>query len=771
MIENEKYRHLYKIASDDHIQKIEAGLLHLEKHPQDQAKLEQLLREIHSLKGDSRMLGVDDVETIAHQMEEIIATVQQGERVLTPQVFDCLYLGLDAVRKIAHEAVTGESMGISIFHVLAQLMGAQSNDSWAEIEEESAESELAAFAQFIAEQPVVNYEAELVQEPVIPTTDTFTQVSDNYQIDTIHVESQKLDQLLTQAGELVVTNSQFADWLTEIDQLLMLWKIWKREAFVSRLALNQLRRHWHSNELQLIQDFYNLVETRLEQLGTSLNQLRNRTFDDTTKLEIVSNELASGIYSLRLLPFSDIFNIFARTVRDLAKQQGKEVNLVIEGGETKVDKRILEQMKDPLMHILRNAIDHGIETCQERRLLAKSSTATICLRGYQSGSTVTIEVSDDGRGLDVEAIKQAAIRRDICSSEELARMSTAEIQALIFAPGFSTREDVTEISGRGVGLDVVRANVERLKGNIEVEFTPGKGCLFRITLNSSLATTNVLIMEVNQNPYAIPVEFVEKMLLVAPQEVFATETSQTILFEDQPVSVVWLADLLGLPVKAPTSTKALLFATKTIPCIILRIGSERLALLVDTLLEKQDIVLKPQSQLLAGMPNISGATILGNGKVCLVLNPIDLFKLAKKTTISITVKELAEQAQLRQKILLVEDSIPIRTQMQQILEDAGYEVTAAEDGEDGFNKLQADTFAAVISDVQMPNLDGLGLTTKIRQLPEYKDLPVILVTTLASEEHKRKGVEAGANAYITKSNFKQGAFLDTLRRLMLNDNI
>lgn len=158
------------------------------------------------------------------------------------------------------------------------------------------------------------------------------------------------------------------------------------------------------------------------------------------------------------------------------------------------------------------------------------------------------------------------------------------------------------------------------------------------------------------------------------------------------------------------------------------------------------------------MPNISGATILGNGKVCLVLNPIDLFKLAKKTTISITVKELAQQAQLKQKILLVEDSIPIRTQMQQILEDAGYEVTAAEDGEDGFNKLKADTFDAVISDVQMPNLDGLGLTAKIRQLPEYQDLPVILVTTLASEEHKRKGVEAGANAYITKSNFKQGAF-------------
>ncbi len=763
MIENEKLRNLYKVASDDHIQKIEAGLLHLEKNSQDQARLEQLLREIHSLKGDSRMLGVDDVETIAHQMEEILGSVQQGEQVLTSQVFDCLYLGLDTVRKIAKEAITGEPTGVSVFHVLAQLMGANMNDdSFAPMHEASAE---------IVEQLSADYDPKLVEELVIPTTDELVPISDDYQIDAIRVESQKLDQLLTQAGELVVTKGQIADWLVEIDQIIMLWKAWKREAFVSHVTFNKLEQSCHSNKLQAIQDFYQLVETRLEQLGVYLNQLRNKTFDDITRLEFVTNELHSEIYSLQLLPFSEIFNFFPRIVRDLAKQQGKEVNFIIEGGETNLDKRILEEIKDPLIHILRNAIDHGVETSQERLLLGKSATATICLRVYQSGSTVTIEVSDDGRGLDVEAIKQTAICRDICSREELARMSTTEIQALIFAPGFSTRKDVTEISGRGIGLDVVRVNVERLKGNIQVEFTPGQGCLFRIRLSSRLANAHVLIMEVNQNPYAIPVEFVEKVLLVSPQEIFANEFSQTILFEGDNVTVVWLADLLGLPVTVPISTKALLFAKKTISCIILRIGSERLALLVDSLLERQDIVLKPQSPLLQGLPNISGTTILGNGKICLVLNPSDLFKLAKKTAVSITIKELAAQAQVKQKILLVEDSIPIRTQIQQILEDAGYDVTSAEDGEDGFLKLRADTFNAVISDVQMPNMDGLELTAKIRQLPEYKDLPVILVTTLASEENKRKGLEAGANAYISKKNFQQKVFVDTLRGLLHNDNI
>jgi two-component system chemotaxis sensor kinase CheA len=760
MIEDEELRTLYKEASADHIQKIEAGLLHLEKNPLDRVPLEELLRETHSLKGDSRMLGVKDAETLTHQIEDILGAVKRGERVLTPQVFECLYQGLDAVRKIATEAVTGQSAGVSVFHVLAQLMGAGADDELSDVKETAASNGTAA----IGEQPLAFNDAVQLKEPVEPA-DVLAQVSE-YQIDTIRVESQKLDKLLTQASELAVTKGQIGDRVAEIDQIIALWEEWGREAFVSRLTFDELERRWNTPELQPLQNFYNLVETRLEQLGGLLNRLRTTTSEDNAKLETVANELESGIHSLRLLPFSTIFNLFPRTVRDLAKQQGKDVNLLLEGGDNTVDKRILEEMKDPLLHLLRNAIDHGIETPQERQSFGKPASATIRLRGYQVGSTVSIEVIDDGRGLDVEAIKQSALRRGVRTEEELAQMSTAEIQALIFAAGFSTRTAVTEISGRGVGLDVVRANVERLKGNIQVEFTPGKGCLFRITLNSSLATTDALIVQVEPYPYAIPVGFVEAMQLVSPQEVFAREGSQTLPFQGESVTVAWLADLLGLPVKAPTSTKTLHATSKTIPCIILRIGSERLALLVDTILEQQDIVLKPQSQLLKRLRNISGATILGTGEVCMVLNPSDLFKSARKAIVSVTVKELTEQAQVKQKILLVEDSIPIRTQMKRILETAGYEVTAAVDGADGFHKLRAGSFKAVVSDVQMPNLDGLGLTAKIRHFPEYKDLPVILVTTLASQEDKRQGAEAGANAYITKGDFEQGVLLDTLRRLI-----
>lgn len=767
IIEDEELRHLYKEASTEHIQNIEAGLLHLENHPQDQDQLEQLLREMHSLKGDSRMLGVKDVETLTHQLEDIIGTVIRGERVLVPLMMNQLYQGLDAIRKIATEAVGGKPSEVSVFHVLAQLMGADLNETLPETQEtvtpEITEPPNEPFLEETSEifplavsRKSAGSEGK-TEQPTLPVE--VVKSINNYQIDTIRVDSQKLDKLLTQASELVVTKRHIADRVTEIEQILEVWQEWSQTAWRERLNFDS------ANPMQS-KNSHNLLVERLDQLGSLLTRLRTKTYEDSAKLETVAYELQSGIQALRLLPFSTIFNLFPRTVRDLAKQQGKEVNLLLEGGDNSVDKRILEEIKDPLLHLLRNAIDHGIETPQERQRLGKPAMATLRLRGYQFGNTVSIEVSDDGRGLDINAIKQAALRRGVCSPGELSQMSTAQLQALIFAPGFSTRTAVTEISGRGVGLDVVQDRVESLKGSIQVEFTPQKGCLFRINLNSSLFTTEALIVQVSEQPYAIPVQFVESMQLVSPQEVLSDAGSQTLLFEGEAVSVAWLADLLGLRLEVPTSTKALHAASKTLSCMILRLGNERLALLVDEILEQQEIVLRPQSQLLKRVKNISGATILATGEVCMVLNPSDLFKSAHQAIISITVQELARATQVKQQILLVEDSIPIRTQMKRILEAAGYEVTTAVDGEDGFNKLETNSFAAVVSDVQMPNWDGWELVTKIRQSEQYKDLPVILVTTLASEADKIQGHQVGANAYITKGDFEQGVLLDTLRSLI-----
>jgi two-component system, chemotaxis family, sensor kinase CheA len=300
-----------------------------------------------------------------------------------------------------------------------------------------------------------------------------------------------------------------------------------------------------------------------------------------------------------------------------------------------------------------------------------------------------------------------------------------------------------------------------MKGTIQIESLPGMGCEFRIKLDTTLATTQVLIVEVNRMSYALPVEFVQTNLLVSRQEIFALEGSQTIAIEGQPISVAWLDDLLELPAIAPS----LKSAAKMLPCVVLQVGGDRLGLLVDALLDRQDIVLKPQSKLLKRVRNVTGATILGTGEVCMVLNPQDLLKSVQKKPVAIHTSEF-QQVQIKQKLLLVEDSIIIRTQVKRLLEGAGYDVTAAVDGADGFNKLRTGSFDAVISDVQMPNLDGLGLAVKIRQHKEYQELPIILVTTLASDEDKRRGAEAGANAYLTKGTFDQKLLLDTLNRLI-----
>jgi len=605
---------------------------------------------------------------------------------------------------------------------------------------------------------------------------------------------------MTQTGELTVTKIRIAHRLNEIEDLVSLWEEWSRDAFVNRFVVHDLENNLnrYSSEkgtIGQLQNYYHRSTERLEQLGSLINQLRNTFSEDIARLDIISDELEDGIRTLRLLPLSTIFNLFPRMVRDLARQQRKEIELVISGGETRADKRILEEMKDPLMHILRNAIDHGIETPEERRKSGKPAIAKIELRGYQTATHIVLEVCDDGWGLDIEKIKQTALKRGICQPEELLGMTPQQIHSLIFAPGFTTRTVVTEVSGRGVGMDVVRTNVERLKGIIQVESSPRKGSVFRIQLGTTLATAHVLIVSVQGISYAIPVEFVQMTKLVQVNEIFAIEGRETIVFEDQPISVAQLADLLEIRWTSsqfePESTisqesKSRFSLSPSLiqknpssptmdvasPCIILKVGEEKLGLFVDALVDEQDVVLKPQSQLLKRVRNVAGATILGTGEVCIILSPQDLIKSIRKqagvisSPIVRSALKVQDNSSVKPVILLVEDSITTRTQEKRILEAAGYEVVTAVDGLDGFNKLGTRSFDAVVSDIQMPNLDGLSLVTKIRQNRDYSELPIILVTSLASDEDKRKGAEVGANAYITKASFNQEVLIETLKRLV-----
>ena len=923
-IDDEELRGLYKTSAAEHIQAIESALMQLERQPQNLAPVKELLRSAHTLKGDSRMLGVENVETLVHQIEECLMPIDKGQTQMTEELCDRLYAGLDIIKQLAHTAVTGEPNDVNMFYVLATLMGdgvqmpiipaalvsppipvdvappSEIDDSasfeWVTLSDEESifdapkdlwihedntspisEAEPLLWSDRDAPVPILPSQLQtdflelaaelfspdstlpqldrdtvfndftilpgtaqppdsadltadfdcddefmslLSQEPLgdatigsldlgdedflftdfdtllplsgdLTTLDstTFSERSiadleivpavvapvasnppatppsaSEYQIDTIRVEAKQLDALMGQSGEINVLNQQIVSRLVDLETMIEVWEEGTRDYSQVQSQLQQLS--FHSPLYRQLQR----TAQQWEQMGALISKFKKSIDSDSSRLDVVTSALDSGVKQLRLLPLSTIFNLFPRMVRDLAKTQAKEINFAIEGGDLLLDKRLLEEIKDPLMHLIRNAIDHGIEPPAERQLSGKPSAASLTIQVQQTGSQTTIEILDDGRGLDIQRIKATAVKRGLHTSAELDQMSVERVQSLIFASGFSTRTRVTELSGRGVGLDIVRTNVERIKGSVAVESVLHQGCTFRLSLNHAIGSSQVMMVDIRNQTYAIPVEFVDRMLLVNKAEIFALGGVPTTQINGQTITVAWLADLLHLPTVAPDSPGDIMRTSSSIACLLLKSGRQQLALLVDRINDRQLVTIESPHPLLKNVPHLAGSTILGTGKVCLVLNPIDLFTTATGgNPLALPVVGALStrvDADLPPAILLVEDSLVIRTQMTRILQGAGYRVTAANDGMAGWETLQAGQFDVVVSDVEMPRWGGLRLTTEIRNHTDYKHLPVVLVTTLSRSVDRDRGFQAGADAYLTKGDFDQKLLLETLNRLI-----
>lgn len=860
MIEDVELREIYQVSGGEHVQNLETGLLNLEKEPYNQELLATLLREAHSLKGDSRVVGVKSVETLAHQLEELFGSLKNGTLEWSKELGDTMYEVVGALGKLVQEAVTDQPSGVNseelsrrlnaflpekdktnlypqptqptektplpsplfiedeslreiyslsqeehLHKIKAHLSLLEENPDWEipdellkEIESFELDSRFVglgiiesllhrfrdvceAFKQkskslppqanktlqqaiqvisslchcALSGEPVqVDYEGTLSllerlrgqeEEEEKKTREYYGRRKSDRQLDTIRVPTQYLDALMVHTGELRVAKTGLAHIQERVRDLKGLWEGWKKGG--------RQRGIW-------------------AQLDELVSFLETSIAENNSRLETICRELEDKVRTLRLLPLSTIFLLFPRVVRDLANEQGKQVDFVMEGGELTVDKQIIEDMKDPLLHLLRNAVDHGIETPAERQEKGKNPIGKIWLKATSTGSNVVIEVGDDGRGLDLEKIRQTALKRKLYTAEQLAQMTPQQLRNLIFLPGFSTRTFVTEISGRGVGLDVLRNNVEKLKGNISLESPPQGGTVFRITLPSSVASINVMLVEVQGWLQAIPTDAIVQTLLIRPEEIYSLEGKPTVSVRGQPVALVKMADLLQLPAVSSSQQKQKRRTQQqqsTLKkAVILQVEGEMVAFEVDDCKQVLDVVVKPQSRLLKRVRNVAGATILGNGDVCAILNPYDLVKSVRHAT-TLPTPVIPEEAPRTRKpvVLLVEDSIAVRTQEKRILEKAGYEVVIAVDGLDGYNKLlsglQVD---AIISDIEMPNLNGIEFTARVRQHPEFREIPIIIVTSLAKEEDKRRGAQAGANAYIVKGQFNQDVLLETLDRLI-----
>lgn len=729
LIEDEELRSLYKIASEDHLAKLEQGLLYLEKNPKDQKKLEELLRCAHSLKGDSRMLGVKDAETLTHYLEDILSAVKQGTSVFSPAMFEALFMGLDAVKKIAHEAVTGEPANVSVFHASAELMAVLSeNENQQEpavlpeiaLAQQHQQDDLEALLALTQEQ----VEEKEVKEtkPIVSVTETELKTE---QLDTVRIELSKLDALLQYTGEIAVTQQRLSRQLELVRNLSQLWE-------------------------ELITDKGKHRELVLSRIGEILPTLQTNLDNDSNRLKVAADQLGQNIRELQLLPFSTVFSLFPRTVRDIAKSQNKEVNFTIRGGENLVDRKVLEEIKAPITHLLRNAIDHGVETPEARIAMGKAPTGNISLAGKVQGNEIIIEVLDDGRGLDTEKIGRAAVAKGIVTPAELALMTKEEVQNLIFRPGFSTKTEVSEISGRGVGLDVVKDTIDRLQGQVRVESQIGIGSVFRLILRADRTITPILVVKSGGNFYGLPIDYVVTSLLLKPEEVVIVGDRPQIIWQGENLPVTFLADILQQHRK---------FRDKVYPCVIVQTNGSKHSLIVEAITDYQEVQLKGGNLIKA--PQLLGTTLLSEGSICYMLNVLELFGGKKHYSFgeSFTVQEKPPL-----QVLLVEDSLPIRTQLRRILEKDGYIVTVAVDGLDGLQKFQQGKFDVVVSDVEMPNLNGIEMTQRIRS--NNTIAPIILVTTLAKSQDRERGLKAGANAYITKGDFDQSLLLDTIRRLV-----
>ncbi len=776
----------------EHIQTITDGLLALEQNRLDSEQKVETLRTIfraaHSLKGAARAVGVNTVAQMAHALEDVLDRLNRRTLELTPALCTACYAVLDAIQDVEKAYEAG-----------ATAPPPQANQAMAALEPfRSARRpepeptpvvtgetppQPAASVVVPESRPDAQPEPGVVAaastepesaEPAAPAEAATPLRPERASVETIRIDAAKLDALMAQVSELHISRIRSEQRLTQVQRAQEVIGEWQKEWLAVREIYGRLNRRAFrrgptddhtSHDLMRLLTYLATSQERLRHTVALINEMEREYANDTMQLSLAIDALEDEIKRARMLPLSTITASFGRMVRDLAQAAGKEATLNISGGDVELDKRVLELIKDPLIHLLRNAIDHGLETPRKRISLGKPPAGTITLKAEQQEKNVVISISDDGRGLDFEAIRHVLARR---MGAEAQTLSEAELIEAIFSPGVSTSPIVTDVSGRGIGLDVVRRNVEALHGRIQVVSNNGAGATFILTLPLAVSSSRALVVQVSEQTFAIPLNAIERILDVAPQEIYRVGGREMLRYNGAAFSVAHLSDVLSLP--RVTATGA---AEQHFTVLLLASAQRQMAFIVDKLRGEQEVVVKELGRPVERLGGIAGATITGDGAVLLVLNTADLIRLALRnegrapTVLPVAPTE-AKTLPRQKCIFIVDDSITTRTLERNILEAAGYDVRVATDGLEALNAIEAETTLPdlVISDIAMPRLDGVELTKQLKNTPRTAQIPVILVTSLASNADKARGIEAGADAYIVKGNFDQNNLLETIEQLI-----
>jgi len=714
-------RATFGIEAAEHLQAIAAGLRELEQTtaPEAQRKVvETVFRAAHSLKGAARAVGFIEIESLCESLEDVFAAWKRRESIPSATALNTLHGTLDAITAALNAAVVPRG---------ADAPGA------------------AVVAVPVAQQRTIPVE------------------------ETVRISITKLGARLVEAEEMLTVKLSANQRAEELRELAQHFTVWRSDCAAIEPEVRALRRApdqqapSRTGAPARLLEFLDRNLEHLKSLESKVTALSRTAERDRAAVGKLVDDLLEDSKQLLFLPFSTLSASFPKLVHDLCRDQGKEAELKLYGENIEIDKRILEDLKDPLIHLLRNCVDHGVEPPQERLRQGKPSRAAINLTlEPDNGNKMRLLLSDDGAGIDSSKVKASAVKHGLISAEAAARLSESEAQALIFQSAVSTSPIITQLSGRGLGLAIVQEKAERLGGEVSVESRPGLGTTFRIVVPATRARFRGILVGATGRLLVVPTVQVERVARTRPEDIRNVEGRETISLGGRAVPLVHLADALEL-----RRVEREEMSPGGMPIIVLGRNGQRVAFVVDQILDEQEILVKPLMKPLSRVRNIAAATVLGSGGIAPILNVADLLKSARLLGAAPSAVPVAKPAKVvARSILVAEDSITSRMLLKAILESAGYRVKTAVDGMEAFTLLRTEHFDLVVSDVEMPRLNGFELTARIRADKKLAELPLVLVTALESREDRERGIDVGANAYLVKSSFDQSNLIETVRRLI-----
>jgi len=778
----------------EHLEGMTAALLALQKDGASVEELDRLFRSAHTLKGAAYVVGCPRIGEVAHRMEDLLVQLRESRRPLTASMAETLFAGIDAVRLMLAPAEAPHAGLTEVVRSVLARVTALIDAPPAEGAPGIAVAAPTAATPADAARPMVREPAP-APRPARPQTPARPAAPPRPGRQTIRVGLEHLDALMDLVGELVVARSRLERRLAELDHV-------GASLFTSRARMAQAvgdfeRKHLDAHlpgrerdvpatpepqrgsglsvaelfaELEFDRyDDFNIFARRVGELSSDISEvhaeltsLSRDVREELGQVQRLIGGLRSEIGRARLVPIGNLFTRFVRQAQEVARASGKSVRVETSGEAVELDTGIIEHIVDPLLHLVQNAVGHGIESAEERRARGKDPAGTLTLRAYHQGGFVFVEVGDDGRGLDATALRQRAVAQGFLSAEAAAALDDRRARELVFLPGLSTATAVTALSGRGVGMDVVRTNVRRINGEIEVQTEVGAWTRFTLKVPLTVLVSEALLVRSDSEMLAVPLNTLHLVTTVGADDVRRSAGGESVAIEGEDVALVRLARTVGL-------TESV--AAGRIPVLVLRVGGQLLGVSVDEVLHKQEIVIKPLGPFLEGVGPYSGATVGADGRVTLVLDPPALAELATSAApaaavVSVGSGSKGARARASRRVLLVDDSLSVRKFVGAMLTKAGLDVTTANDGAEGLARIAAEDFDVVITDLEMPRVNGYELIDDLRRRPSTRDLPVVVLTTRSGDKHVSLARRLGISHYVTKP-VEEQAFVRLIESLVV----